>query len=80
MIGDATLPDDMEWQAAGKNSALPKSWPDWLVNGKPRPSGRIAFCTRSRVYSKNDPLLPSGLIGPVSIKTAAVVRPDKKKK
>ena len=80
MIGDATLPDDMEWQAAGKNSALPKSWPDWLVNGKPRPSGRIAFCTRSRVYSKNDPLLPSGLIGPVSIKAAAVVRPDKKKK
>jgi neutral trehalase len=69
MIGDAALPDDIEWQTA-KGSALPLRWPDWLVQGKPRPSGRIAFCTRGNVYSQKDPLLPSGLIGPVMVRVA----------
>ncbi len=76
MIGDAGLPDDIEWQPAGKGTSLPKAWPDWLVQGKPRPSGRIAFCTRKDVYSKNDPLLPSGLIGPVRVRAAARVPLD----
>lgn len=70
MIGDAALPDDIEWQPAGKGTSLPKAWPDWLVGGKPRPSGRIAFCTRKDVYSKDDPLLPSGLLGPVRVRAA----------
>lgn len=70
MIGDAALPDDIEWQPAGKGTSLPKVWPEWLVQGKPRPSGRIAFCTRKDVYSKDDPLLPSGLIGPVRVRAA----------
>ncbi|HPA16742.1 MAG TPA: glycosyl hydrolase [Verrucomicrobiae bacterium] len=77
MIGDANMPgeaEDIEWRPAGKGTWLPKRWPDWLVQGKTRPSGRIAFCTRKDVYSKNDPLLPSGLIGPVRIRVA-VVRP-----
>lgn len=73
MIGDASLPDDMQWRPGGKGSQLPAAWPDWLVQGKPRPSGRIAFCTRSNVYDKNDPLLPSGLIGPVCIRSAGTV-------
>lgn len=70
MIGDAALPDDIEWQPAGKGTSLPRQWPDWLVKGKPRPSGRVAFCTRKDVYSKDDPLLPSGLIGPVRVRVA----------
>ena len=60
----------MEWQPAAKGNELPARWPDWLLQGKPRPSGRIAFCTRKDVYDKNDPLLPSGLLGPVLIRTA----------
>ncbi len=71
MIGDAALPDDIEWQSAGKGSSLPARWPDWLVQGKPRPSGRIAFCTRKDVYNQNEPLLPSGLLGPVTVYTAS---------
>lgn len=70
MIGDAALPDDVQWQPGGKGNSLPKAWPDWLVQGKPRPSGRIAFCTRKDVYSKDDPLLPSGLLGPVQVRVA----------
>jgi hypothetical protein len=41
-------------------------WPDWLLNGTPRISGRYTFTTH-RFYKKDDPLLESGLIGPVKI-------------
>ena len=71
MIGDASLPDDdIEWGSQKKKNAYPARWPDWLVQGKPRPSARIAFCTRKDVYAKDDPLLPSGLLGPVTIRAA----------
>lgn len=63
MIGDEQLPDAMEWQP---RRPLPARWPDWLLEGKPRPDGRVTFCTR-KVYGKDDPLLESGLIGPVRI-------------
>ena len=71
MIGDAALPDDIPWQPGGKGSVLPARWPDWLLQDKPRPSGRIAFCTRKNVYDKSDPLLPSGLLGPVTVRAVA---------
>jgi hypothetical protein len=72
MIGDAALPDDIPWQRAATGSALPARWPDWLLQGQPRPSGRIAFCTRKDVYAKDDPLLPSGLLGPVRFQCAEI--------
>ena len=68
MIGDATLPDDIEWHKGGRRGQYPAQWPDWLIKGTPRPSGRIAFCTRKAVYDKDDTLLPSGLIGPVTVR------------
>jgi len=74
MIGDASLPDDdIEWNAPGRAGAFPSEWPDWLEQGKPRPGGRIAFCTRKDVYKKDDPLLPSGLLGPVTLRAAAKI-------
>ncbi|MCX6904259.1 MAG: glycosyl hydrolase, partial [Verrucomicrobia bacterium] len=72
MIGDAGLLDDIEWQAGGRRGPYPAKWPDWLVQGTARPSGRISFCTRKDVYTKNDPLLPSGLLGPVRLRTAVL--------
>lgn len=41
-------------------------WPEWLEKGEPRSSGRITFTTW-RHYGPDDPLLPSGLLGPVRI-------------
>ena len=73
MIGDAALPDDVPWNRERPRGAYPAAWPDWLVQGQPRPSGRFAFCTRKDVYAKDDPLLPSGLMGPVRLVTAAEV-------
>jgi len=61
LIGDEELPDDGIQQSC---------WPDWLLNGTPRPSGRLTFTT-NRFYKKGDPLLPSGWLGPVSLVSAA---------
>jgi len=62
IIGDEHYPPDEEW-----NGEVIKSWPDWLAQGKPRPaSPRITFTTW-RVFNRDSPLYPSGLIGPVSI-------------
>ena len=41
-------------------------WPKWLSDGQPRTSGRVTFSTW-RHYHASDPLLPSGLLGPVRI-------------
>jgi hypothetical protein len=39
-------------------------WPKWLAKGMPRTSGRIAFSSY-KLWFKNDPLVKSGLLGPV---------------
>lgn len=57
LIGDEKLPDD-----GIKNG----QWPDWLIKGEKRTSGRYTFTTY-RYYTKDAPLLKSGLIGPVTI-------------
>jgi len=61
-IGDEQLPEDSVRTPKGTLDA----WPDWLLEGKPSPSGRIAF-TSHRLWKKEDPLAPSGLIGPVTV-------------
>ena len=80
MIGDECLyPDDVEWipQTQGDWSGfamkhLPEWFADWSAGRRARPTGRVAFST-VKFYSAKDPLLPSGLIGPVRILTAAEV-------
>ncbi len=59
LIGDENLPDD------GVKDHL---WPEWLLEGKPRTSGRYTFTTH-RFYKKDMPLQPSGLLGPVTLQT-----------
>lgn len=59
LIGDESLPPDCEWRGPG----LAKI-PDWVKKGERSPTGRHAFTTW-RLWSKDEPLLPSGLIGPV---------------
>jgi hypothetical protein len=57
LIGDEQKPDD-----GIKNG----QWPEWLINRKPRTSGRYTFTTYKH-YSADSPLLKSGLMGPVKI-------------
>ena len=67
MIGDEQLPEDSDRNA---NGTL-KSWPRWLEEGKPSPTGRITF-TSWRLWKKDSPLQPSGLLGPVKVLAAEV--------
>ncbi|MCX7819873.1 MAG: glycosyl hydrolase [Kiritimatiellae bacterium] len=62
LIGDEHLPEDCDWPVHGPLKQLP----EWFVKRLPRPSGRIAFTTW-RHWTRNDPLIPSGLLGPVRI-------------
>ena len=69
MIGDAQLPKDTD-RFGPENPThigLAKAWPDWLLQGKPSPTGRYTFAF-GEYYHGNDPLLPSGLIGPVMLR------------
>lgn len=70
LIGDEFLPEDSDRNPDGTL----KAWPQWLLEGKSSPTGRHTF-TSWRLWSKNDPLQPSGLIGPVKIVPAAHVEP-----
>lgn len=65
LIGDQQLADDGRYNAAG---AL-ETWPDWLLAGKRSPTGRYTFTTR-RMWQKGDPLVTSGLLGPVRLRWA----------
>jgi hypothetical protein len=55
----------VEW-----NGTALARWPEWLVEGKPRPkTGRYTFTTW-RFYTKDSALLESGLLGPVVVRSA----------
>jgi hypothetical protein len=64
-IGDAHLSEDSE---RNPNGTL-KSWPAWLLEGKPSPTGRFSF-TSWRLLNKDSPLVESGLLGPVTLQFA----------
>jgi hypothetical protein len=67
LIGDEQLPPDVEWD--GKQL---KQWPQWLLDGKPSPTGRLTFTTWHH-WTKDSPLLESGLLGPVTLRTAQTI-------
>lgn len=78
MIGDELEPDDLEWSeplvydyAPGQPRAgcYLTSNPDWLRKGTERPSKGRKSVGCFKFFTADSPLLPSGLLGPVSIKT-----------
>ena len=68
LIGDEQHPDDCEWLPGPRgNGRYLKAFPDWFVKQQPRPStGRIGFTTWN-YFTKDTPLIPSGLLGPVRL-------------
>lgn len=71
LIGDEQLPEENSYtvtafSATGGIERLP----DWYREGRPKPpGGRIAFSTWKH-YAKDAPLLESGLLGPVVLRSA----------
>ena len=70
LIGDEQEPDDCEWlpnQYFYNSGKYIKKFPEWFLKKQPRPSkGRYCFTTWN-YFTKDDPLVPSGLLGPVRV-------------
>jgi len=73
LIGDEQEPEDCEWLPAhvfGPNLCGGRylgRFPDWFVKNEARPSkGRYCFTTWN-YFTKDSPLTPSGLLGPVRL-------------
>jgi hypothetical protein len=62
LIGDEQLPLDSEW----KDRETLLEWPEWFRKGQRPPGGRFTFTT-NRHYTKDSPLQPAGLLGPVRL-------------
>jgi hypothetical protein len=72
LIGDEQLPAENEYGKFGDNGAAIIKLPEWYQQGKPKPGGgRITFTTWKH-FEKSAPLLESGLVGPVVIRSSVV--------
>jgi len=68
LIGDAHLPEDTEWSGPSI-----RRWPQWLLEGKRSPTGRVTFTTWKH-WTRDAPLFESGLLGPVKLEQWEVAR------
>jgi hypothetical protein len=68
LIGDEKIGLDAEW--AGTHLAR---WPQWLLDGKPSPSGRLTFTTWHHWTADMQPL-ESGMLGPVKVQAVERVK------
>ncbi len=68
LIGDENYPDDCTPDGSWVKMHLP-AWPEWLKKGESRPEKRRLTLTTYKHWKQGDPLLPSGLLGPVRLVT-----------
>ena len=78
LIGDEQYPDDCTPDGSWKVNALP-AWPEWLLKGQPRPEPRRLTFTTWKYYTKDSPLVPSGLVGPVAVRGELVIAAEQAK-
>jgi hypothetical protein len=71
LIGDEQFPDDLQW-----SGNLLKEIPAWVTNNQPRPEPRRQAFTTYKFFTRDAPLLPSGLLGPVMLHTVKAVKVD----
>lgn len=67
LIGDEAYPADCEFSGVSL-----KEWPQWVLKNQERPSKERQTFTTWKHWNAGDPLLPSGLIGPVYVRIAQV--------
>ena len=79
LIGDEFLPEDRIWSEEGAATPASKTvmqslkeYPKWFLDGNPSPAGRFTFSI-IKVWSKDDTLRRSGLLGPVVLNAIAKV-------
>ena len=82
LIGDEQQPDEDAFRPGAGSSGFAslsggaiQALPEWYRRGQPKPeSPRVAFATWKH-YTKDSPLLESGLVGPVVLRSARMRRP-----
>jgi hypothetical protein len=78
LIGDESLPPDADYARQGNSAGALERFPNWWTNADAiTRRARGAFSTW-KYYSAGSPLLPSGLVGPVTVKTQIMLplRPE----
>jgi hypothetical protein len=74
LIGDERFPDDCVWGGVTRAGRSLAEFPEWLINGQSRPSKeRVGFSTWN-YFTKDSPLMESGLLGPVRLVFEGVVQ------
>lgn len=74
LIGDENYPKQYGgYQKSGYIPSNNSQMPDWYVNNEPMPSGPRTTFSSWDFYKKGDALLPSGLKGPVRIKSKNII-------
>ncbi|MDQ5978701.1 MAG: (4-O-methyl)-D-glucuronate---lignin esterase, partial [Verrucomicrobiota bacterium] len=77
LIGDELLPVENDYGLRDEHGNDPHGitkLPDWYRSGQPKPAGgRVGFTTWN-FYDKDEPLLASGLLGPVKLLNPVRVR------
>jgi len=68
LIGDEQFFDDCQWT----NKSM-VDWPDWFVKNEPRPSKNRRTFTTWKHWNKDDPVITSGLLGPVTIRQGKIL-------
>ena len=66
LIGDESKEPDRRWNGNGRSVGILEV-PKWVGRGERSPTGRLSF-SAWRHWMKDDALLPSGLLGPVTLK------------
>lgn len=68
LIGDAKKMGALGVEYSGRKGLISK-WPDWVTQDAPPAGAPVSFAT-CRQWNGDEPLQPSGLIGPVTLQTA----------
>jgi hypothetical protein len=70
LVGDEQEPADCEWLIGGsayKQGYYLKEFPDWFLKNQPRPSKNRYCFTTWNYFTRDSPLVSSGLLGPVRL-------------
>lgn len=68
LIGDEQEPPDCEWLPGYVSGGYSlKEFPDWFLKNEPRPSKRRYCFTTWNYFTRDSPLVSSGLLGPLRI-------------
>lgn len=68
LIGDERFPANDGAYQLGPHRATDLTMPSWYVNNEPLPESKRTTFTTAPFYKAGDPLMPSGLLGPVQIR------------